>query len=159
MHVHDASSSYIPLYLSLAFFAIYLFCYLFKPAIITPPTHRKLVPSHHVEIQFWFLKRVEKEALLNRTTVSGALCHSRRNTAHHRDRDNNSLISTLSSTSSSSLQAEALYGGGPADQEFGAYDRWEEADGGDYRNGDQTDNDNRRNDNAGTGDQEERDRQ
>ncbi len=156
MHVHDASSSYIPLYLSLAFFAIYLFCYLFKPAIITPPTHRKLVPSHHVEIQFWFLKRVEKEALLNRTTVSGALCHSRRNTARHPDRGNNSSISTLSSTSSSSLQAKVLDGGDPADHEFGAYDG--EADG-DYQNGDQTDDDNRRNDDAGTedDDQEERD--
>jgi len=31
----------------------------------------KHVPSHPVEMQFWFLKRVEKEALLNRTTVSG----------------------------------------------------------------------------------------
>ena len=113
-------------------------------------------------MQFWFLKRVEKEALLNRTTVSGALCHSRRNTARHPDRGNNSSVSTLSSTSSSSLQAKVLDGGDPVDHEIGAYDGgWEEADGGDYRHGDQTDDDNRRNDDAGTGDddQEERDRQ
>ena len=112
-------------------------------------------------MQFWFLKRVEKEALLNRTTVSGALCHSRCNTARHPDRGNNSSVSTLSSTSSSSLQAEVLDGGDPEDHEFGAYDGgWEEADG-DYRNGDQTDDDNRRNDDAGTDDddQEERDRE
>lgn len=116
----------------------------------------KHIPSHPVEMQFWFLKRVEKEALLNRTTVSGALCHSRHNTARHPDRGNNSSISTLSSTSSSSLQAKVLDGGDPADHEFGAYDG--EADG-DYQNGDQTDDDNRRNDDAGTedDDQEERD--
>jgi hypothetical protein len=55
---------------------------------------------------------------------------------------------------------EVLDDGDPA--EFGAYNGgWEEADGGDYRNGDQTDDDNRRNDDAGTDDddQEERDRE
>lgn len=70
---------------------------------------RKHIPSHPVEMEFWFLKRVEKEALLNQGGKLGKH-HSRLNSARSRER---------ASSASSSSQP---FASGSADEEAAALD-------------------------------------